>query len=35
MKLVKISLHITKDVRIQMAPYYGKKKSFSILGERR
>ena len=37
LKLVKISLRITKDVKIQdkMAANYGKKKSFSVLGERR
>ena len=34
MKLVKISLRITKDVKIQDATNYGKK-SFSVLGERR
>ena len=35
MKLVKISLHIAKDVKIQDGRQLGLKKSFSVLGERR
>ena len=35
MKLVKSSLHITKDVKIQDGHHLWFKKSFSVLGERR
>ena len=35
MKLVKISLRITKDVKIQDGPQLWLKKSFLVLGERR
>ena len=35
MKLVKISLRITKDVKIQDGRQLWYKKSFSVLGERR